>query len=216
MTNPKLSPARKTKGDEARNKARSRPKRQKPVMKESREVYIPNDAELCGWYVLTTAPQSEQLVVDLLQERGFDAINPVEEVEVRMSRKARYQRIVRQRAMLTSMVLLAHLGPVPWLSVLELSRITGVIGVNGSPSRIPAAAALKLIRRSGLKARTRKPSLMAGEKAAVVEGPFEGFEGKVVSARNGRVHVMLGLSGVFGEGERAVDLPEESLERLAS
>ncbi len=216
----KLPPPRETSGDRARAKVRAnaskRPARPKPVMKPNREVYIPDHAESCSWYALTTAPQSEQMVVDLLGERGFNAINPVEEIEIRASRKTRYRRVVRNRAMLTSMVLLAHLGPVPWLTVLDVSRVTGVIGVEGRPSLVPVAAAIRLIKRSGLKAQTRKPNLARGDIAEIIEGPFEGFEGKVVALREGRAKVMLGLSGVFGEGARAVDIAEESLERLAS
>lgn len=82
----------------------------RPIRRPIEPPPFPSDPSAYAWYVLTTLPQQEAAVAHRLGRAGYAAFNPTEVVLARHNRQARHKREARQRAILSSMVLVGFTG----------------------------------------------------------------------------------------------------------
>lgn len=192
------------------SKRRQRRVVHRPVLKPA--LAMPDKPENLKWYVLKTLPQRESAAEVLLGEMGLVAFNPIETVQVRANRRSTGKSVTRERAILTSMVLFGHPSEsVPWFEIFKLSCVTGVIASDGRPALLGPKAIRHLLRRSGRRAITRRPPVVANARASVISGPFTGWEGKVVELHDHALRAIIELDGAFGP----IDMPIEALEGIA-
>lgn len=192
------------------------------MVRERRRRDAEGEVRRRRWYALVTAPKREFIAALLLGRMGLLVVNPVELVERRLNR---YRKVTgrRPRPLLTSMVLcgfdpevdLDVAGVPPWLHVLNISVIAGVVGMRGVPVPISADAVLQLDAASGRQGQLRRPPLPArpafvprvGQTVRFVDGMFRGYEGRVIEPANENVRVQLGLLGKEAE----ITVPVEML-----
>lgn len=178
------------------------------------------------WFALTVAPQGEALAVQGLSRAGFVAFNPTEVVAVRGNRLARHKRATRERALLTSMVLVGFRGnwarlardgksvevfhaEVPWLNVLAVDRVKSFVGMGDGPVPVPLANVLMLRARCGQRGATRNWSASVGDAVEISFGAFQGKQGRVVELVDGNARVALfGTSGVLAHLAEPLAVPE--------
>lgn len=178
------------------------------------------------WFALTVAPQGEALAVQALSREGFVAFNPTERVMARSSRIVKFKRRERERAILTSTVLAGFRGqwvrtwrdgksvevfhaPVPWLRVLNVHRVTGVIGMGNGPVPVPLGNVLVLHERCGQRGSTRNWTASIGDTVEISFGAFQGQQGQVVDLADGKAKVMLfGAKGVLASLAEPLAVPE--------
>lgn len=178
------------------------------------------------WFALTVTPQGEALAVQALSRAGFVAFNPTEVVMARSSRIVKFKRKERERALLTSTVLVGFRGrwvsrmrdgkpvdvfhaDVPWLRVLEVDRVTGVIGMGEGPVPVPLINVLMLRERCGQRGATRNWSASVGDTVEITFGAFQSQHGRVVDLVDGKAKVMLfGGSGVLAHLAAPLAVPE--------
>lgn len=82
----------------------------RPVRRPIEPPPFPSNPAAYAWFVLTTLPQQEAAVAHRLARVGHAVFNPTEIVLARHNRQARHKREARQRAILSSMVLVGFMG----------------------------------------------------------------------------------------------------------
>lgn len=198
----------------------------KPLRRAQEPVPFPSQPERYVWFALTVEPQREAEVAQALSRSGYAAFNPTEIVMVRASRKRKFQRYERERALLTSMVLAGFEGrmfqrrvgdemvnvlraDVPWLYVLDIEKITGFVGIGQSPAPVPLGNVLALRARCGHRGDPRNWTPSVGVAVEVAYGAFEGRQGTVVELADGKAKIALfGASGLFSGHVEPLAVPE--------
>lgn len=199
----------------------------RPRLRHIHPSALPSNPADFVWFALTTTTRGEPKAVEALCREGFAAFNPTEVVEMRASRRAKFRRRDRERAILTSTVLAGFRGrwvnrrvdgemrdvfhaDVPWLTVLRLPRITGVIGMGDGPVRVPLGNVLVLQERCGQRAPTRNWAAKVGDEVEVSWGAFAGQTGTVVELADGAAKVALfGATGLLASLAEPLEVPEQ-------
>ena len=206
----------------------------RPVRRRNAPPPFPNNPGAYVWFALTTTTRGEDKAVLDLTRAGFVAFNPTEVVLARSSRLVKFKRKERERAMLTSMVLVGFPGrwverrrgadvvsclhaDVPWLHVLELERITGFVGMGNGPVPVPLGNVMAIRMQCGRRASTRNWTVSVGDTIEVSVGAWQGRQGQVVELVDGAAKVALfGTSGVLASLAGPLSVPETWVREAAA
>lgn len=197
-----------------------------PLRRKVEPPAFPSNPADYVWFALTTKPQGEAHAVQALSRLGFAAFNPTEVVVSRAARGVKFKRKERERAMLTSTVLAGFRGKwverrkagklveifhadVPWLHVLQLGPVTGVIGMGDGPVPVPMVNVLVLHARCGRRAPSRDWSASVGDSIEISFGAFKGRTGQIVELADGKAMVTLfGATGLLAGLSKPLPVPE--------
>lgn len=152
-----------------------------------------------NWYVLTVHAGKEEAACRIL-ERGrwvtgerlvrpwrvgavmemgevlrFETFLPLKTIHVRERRGAQ-KRVPVTRPLVNRYLFMGFAGPVPWLRLMELNVVTGVVGIDGEPAVVPAAAVdrMKRLYAGGRAVVEPVTTLKAGDRCQIDAGPAHG------------------------------------------
>lgn len=195
----------------------------RPVRRHTEPPAFPENPGAYVWFALTTAKQGEAKAVLELARAGFVAFNPTEVVSMRASRKARHQRLDRERAMYTGIVLAGFTGrwvhrvrgpdvlhaDVPWLTVLSLENVVAFVGMGQGPVPVSLGNLLSIRLKHRTRASTRNWSAAVGDTVEVSYGAFSGKQGQIVELADGTAKVKLfGNTGLLSNLAMPLAVPE--------
>lgn len=206
---PKRQPKPRTYGDRLTVRQRRDFKLpERAVFKPKPDIPFPSSPHEFVWYALTTMPQSEGVASAALHRAGFVVFNPVENVQIRGSRRTKFTRHVRQRSMMTSYIFLGfpfewvtvagkemRRVEVPWLTLLGFEHVTGMVRFGGMPSSVPFSTIMVLRAKAGCTADTRHWSPALDQPAMITTGPWSEHQGNVEKLSDGKAWVKLILKG---------------------
>jgi transcriptional antiterminator NusG len=127
------------------------------------------------WYAVHTASRHEQKVHDRLIEKSVHTFLP--KMEVWSRRKDRRKRI-RVPLFPGYLFVKLYLDPYAWLSVLNTSGVTYILGNNGQCTPIPEnqITSIQTLLQNDVLI-SPYPYLKTGQKVRIVNGPLMGCEG---------------------------------------
>ena len=143
------------------------------------------------------AEQIRQAVTDEnLGDQIEEVLVPTEEViEVRRGKKVTTERRFMPGYVLVRM----EMTDKGYHLINAINRVTGFLGPQGKPMPMPDAQVNTILNRveEGQEAPRTLIHFDVGEKVAVIDGPFEGFDGMVeeVDAENQRLKVSVSIFG---------------------
>lgn len=168
------------------------------------------------WYAAQTNPNCEVRAEAGLQERGFVVYLPRETRWHRATRrgKAEAKREPKSRPLMVGYLFVGMCRLQSVYHARQTDGIRSLVGVNGTPTAIPARFIERLKDREdrGYFDETRPITgrHKAGDKVTVTEGPFAHRLGEVLEEiPDGRLRVE--IAGLFGVGV-AVDLDDDHVE----
>lgn len=156
------------------------------------------------WYALRARPATERLVADRLGSLGVPCAVPIKIEYRRRSRVAKTKEAVTL-PVLTGYVF-AAVAPGRWGAVLGVRHVSGVLGVEGVPTRMRAAQLAAFCRRSAAGAfsapehqrhmRTGR-EFSVGQKVEVfgTRTPFDGRVVEVAELRGEVAQVVMQMLG---------------------
>jgi transcription antitermination factor NusG len=138
--------------------------------------------KLSPWYVLRTQPQKEFAAETILRKLGVSVFVPSEPKYPRVKRGSRARNKNAQPKyypFFTSYLFARFDDGIPWHRLERLHVITGVVGFDGQPLRLPEDEVEILLAMSGQSVPYRKaPSphkaFQVGDEVEVMEGMFTG------------------------------------------
>lgn len=156
------------------------------------------------WYAAYTCAQHEKRVRDHLEQRSIEAFLPLCETIHRWK-----DRRMRLSLALFPGYVFVRLALRDRLQVLQIPGVVRLVGFNGQPTRMRdeeiAGLQLCLIHGHHLKPH---PYLVAGRRARIMSGPFQGLEG-VVQRKKGRTRFIISLDLILRSV--AVEINERDL-----
>lgn len=178
------------------------------------DLDILRDAPRLVWFALLTPPGKEFVAQKILRRYGLRTFVPVRR-EYRRKNKFVKEKQLREYAIAPRYVFAGFPPGVPlWFELFRLHIITGVVGLSGEPTRLPAASMIKLITHTahGVNApavqkfmRTHH-EFAVGQTVEVLDGPFKDRKVPVVAIRGAKAAIMLELFGVQQEVDIAMDM----------
>lgn len=180
------------------------------------------------WFALRCQPQKEQTAVRVLRTQDLLVCIPT---ETRWRRRGHYDKVKTERkfAAMPGYVLIGWgPGEIPWWSALRFAVITSVVGYRPPASKNDPHPKFQPLQLETLEVERmlEKDLLTApgfykfmrtwgeynpGDQVRVVNGPYEGWESKVVAVRDGEAIIRLTVLGA----ERDVSVPAQNLEKAA-
>lgn len=153
----------------------------------------------------------------LLRRAGFEVFLPVKKVLRRKNRFSPDKVLVSQPLLVDWMFVGWPVGESRWHDLMALDVVTGVMGTGGRPAEIPPASVMRLMRVWGskrlaavMRKRAAKAAVGVGDRARVVDGPFEGVSVRVIEAGGASVKALVNLLG----GDIEMDIRADLLEKL--
>ena len=195
----------------------------RPVRRHNEPPAFPANPGAYVWFALTTAKQGEAKAVLELARAGFMAFNPTELVSMRASRRTRFHRQDRERAMYTGIVLAGFAGrwvrrprgvevlhaDVPWLTVLGMEHVMAFVGMGEGPVPVSLGNIMAVRMRHRSRASTRNWSAAVGDTVEVSYGAFCGKQGQIVELEDGAAKVKLfGNWGLLEKLAESLTVPE--------
>ena len=164
------------------------------------------------WYALQSVPMKEFAAFTALRRHGMTGFLPVE------YRWRRHNRWTRRRMRVAYPMFVGYLfvqcdGELPWMTLLEIDAVRGVVAFDGKPAPIADSAMRGLMRVSGVSVPHRASvnthrSLRPGDLAMIAAGPFRDRTVTIEQIDKGKARIFLDLFGVV----RPIDVPLEHLE----
>ena len=146
-----------------------------------------------SWYAVQTKPRRERAVAEALERGGLECYFP----RIRQWRHRAGKRFREVGPLFPGylFVRLAFAGDYP--RVRWTPGLARVVAFGDSPVRIEEdmLAQIREMEKAGSRGRLRSQSLEPGARVRVMEGPFAGFQGRVVTRLSGgeRVRILLEL-----------------------
>jgi transcription antitermination factor NusG len=173
------------------------------------------------WYALRTQGRKERAARRELVRAGFAALLPVQKRWQRPSRFQRRREFICSALMPRYLFLAVSAGlPVPWLTVLSLPMIEGVLARDGQPARLTGMCMAKLVRfhaegRFGRPDPRREQAIIygfsTGDSVEVEGGPLNGLVAEVEAIMAAKSRARL----VFDGGISGLEVPLEILRKCA-
>lgn len=140
------------------------------------------------WYAAYTCAQHEKRVRDHLEHRSVEAFLPLYETVHRWK-----DRRMRLSLALFPGYVFVRLALRDRLQVLQIPGVARLVGFNGQPTplRDEEIAGIQLCLVHGHRLKPH-PYLVAGRRARIMSGPFQGLEG-VVQRKKGRTRFIISL-----------------------
>lgn len=153
----------------------------------------------------------------LLRRAGFEVFLPVKKVLRRKNRFSPEKVLVSQPLLVDWIFVGWPVGESRWHDLMDLDVVTGVMGTGGRPVEIPQSKVMTLMRVWGskrlaavMRKRAAKAAVGVGDRARVVDGPFEGVSVRVIEAGGASVKALVNLLG----GDIEMDIRADLLEKL--
>ena len=162
-----------------------------------------------AWYLIRTKPAKERWVRDQLAEKVPEVFLPL-----LRARAPRWGRMLPSVGPLFPCYVFARLQlKESYFDVKYLRGVSGIVSAGKDPLVVPTEIVAE-IRRRGIDDVIEIPEkpLNHGERVAVVEGPFRGFEAIFDRYLSGTERVAILLSAIEASGLRVV-LPATSVSR---
>jgi transcription antitermination factor NusG len=162
-----------------------------------------------NWYAIYTRPSHEKRVAEYFGLREIECYLP----SYRTARRWKNRCNVELELPLFPGYVFAHFGWNQRVRVLEVPSVVSIVGNGREALPLPNSEIESL--RAGLGPRRAEPHpyLNIGERARILRGPLEGFEGIMVRRNNG-LRVVLTLKQILKSV--AVEVEECDLELLAN
>lgn len=155
------------------------------------------DDERLDWVIGRVPVGQERIAVEELKARGIAVWCPV--ASERRNGKRGRPAVTVERPIFTAYVFLRlPFNAEAWIGAGIAGRISGYLGVDGVPAKIPARVIKTLmIKVKSPEVASLVPRVRAGMKAIVSDGPFASFEAKIrrVMRAHGRAEVELSIFG---------------------
>ena len=157
------------------------------------------------WYSVSVLSNFEKKIAEAIRQAAIDAnltdeidevLVPTEEVlEVRRGKKVTSERRFMPGYVLVHM----EMSNQGYHLISSINRVTGFLGPMGKPTPMRDAEVNKLLDRvvEGQEAPRNLIRFEIGEMVQVVDGPFEGFSGKVEDVDEGTSRLKVTVS-IFG------------------
>lgn len=151
------------------------------------------------WYLVQCKPNVAQIAFRNLQNQGFGAFLPLQEITKRKGKT--FQRQVRP---LFPGYLFAQLNHSegPWRQVNNTRGVARLVRLGTEPSVVPNEVVEALMARCDKQSLLRQPSaaqpcqLHAGSQAQVTQGPFSGVIATISDiAPSNRINVLIEIMG---------------------
>ncbi len=155
------------------------------------------------WFAIRTAPQREFTVEAMLRVQGYDVFLPVEVKRRKTGRGSKRKTMDVRYPMFIRYIFVRE--PVPWLHLLAVNHVTGVVGIDGSPSPISdrEIAKIKAMSASVPHRASVNPhrALRTGELAEITAGPFTGQVVKISGLHGNKARIFVNLFGSVKEAD---------------
>jgi transcription antitermination factor NusG len=159
----------------------------------------------------------EFVIETLLRQRGFEVFLPTKKVWRRKSKYTKEKRLVSYPLLVGWVFVGWPMNQYRWGDLFRVNLVNDVAAVDGVPFMIPQSIMDDMFKRWG-GPRTQAPErerfmrthyeFNVGDKARVVEGPFDGQIIRVVDLRGAKAKVLLDFLG----GEREIEIDTQLLE----
>lgn len=168
------------------------------------------------WFALLVPPQMEFVAQKILRRYGLRTFVPVRR-EWRRRNKFVKTKELQEYPIAPRYVFAGFDRRFPlWFDLFNLPVISGAVGLNGEPLKIPGKAMARLIQRTGgglnapavQKFMRTHHEFTVGQIVEVLDGPFEGRRVPVVEIRGHRALLLLELFG----GQHEIDVSMEVLQ----
>lgn len=155
------------------------------------------------WYVIHTYPGEEDTVAQNLKQRikslgmedkVFEVLVPKEKkIKVKGGKRKTVEERIYPGYILVQMIVTDD----SWYVVRNTPRVTGFIGAGTTPIPVKTEEMKALKKRMGVKEPKFKVDFKEGDTVKIIDGPFEGFDGKVseIDKEKGKVKVMVNMFG---------------------
>jgi len=155
------------------------------------------------WYVIHTYSGYEENVADNLKQRVqtmdmedkiFDVIIPTErKIKIKNGKRKTVIEKIFPGYLLVNM----DVTDDSWYVVRNTPNVTGFVGSGTTPTPVSEQEVQSLLKRMGQEEPKFKIDISEGAPVKITDGPFKGFEGKVVSIDEARGKVKI-LVSMFG------------------
>ncbi len=156
------------------------------------------------WYAIHTYSGYEENVAENLkrriatlgmQDKIFDVLVPIEKkIKIKNGKRKMVEEKIYPGYVLVEMVVTDD----SWYVVRNTPNVTGFIGTGTTPSPLSKEEVDYLVKRIGME---EEPAyaidIQIGSPVKINEGPFKGFEGKVIEIDGARGKVRI-LVSIFG------------------
>ena len=153
------------------------------------------------WYAIRTAPQRERAVEAMLRVQGYVVFLPVETKIKRVGLKRTRREVVYPMFVRYLFVR----APVPWLHLMAVNHVTGVVGFDGTPAPIEDHEIERIKNMSGniphRASVNPHRALRTGELAEITAGPFSGQVVKITGLHGNKARIFVNLFGGVKEAE---------------
>jgi transcriptional antiterminator NusG len=182
-----------------------------------------NPEDSLAWYVIVTAPRSEEKAEKALQDLGFTTYVVRETYWTRRKVHNRFFKTERQKPLIPRYLFLGFAPDNNWYSLREVGSVSGVLSSDGMPRRVAAHEVKRLAdleregwfderRRTSLGYTADGPPYQAGDQVRIAgESPFAGLAGLVRTA-SARQKVDI-LVSIFGRLTPTI-VPISAIERI--
>lgn len=162
------------------------------------------------WYSIHTYAGYEENVAQALRQRiesfdmGDKIFNVLVPIEKRIKFKGGKRQIVKEKMFPGYVLVEMIVTDDSWYVVRNTPGVTGFVGSGNIPTPISEKEMEIIFKRMQIEEPKYKIDLSVGSPVKIIDGPFKGFEGKVISIDEdkGRVKILI---NVFGR-ETPVDL----------
>ena len=156
-----------------------------------------------AWYVIHCYSGYENKVRHNLEQRIetmgmkdmiFDVIIPTqEEIEVKDGKRRSIERHVFPGYVLVNLILTEE----SWYVVRNTPGVTGFVGMGNDPTPLRTEEVTQILKRMEAEAPHIKVSFKLGERAHIINGPFNDFRGTVseIDVEHAKVTVMVNFFG---------------------
>lgn len=155
------------------------------------------------WYAIRTAPQRERAVEAMLRVQGYVVFLPVETKVKRVGRGSRRSSRTVVYPMFVRYLFVR--APVPWLHLMAVNHVTGVVGFDGTPAPIEDHEIERIKNMSGniphRASVNPHRALRTGEVAEITAGPFAGQVVKIAGLHGNKAKIFVNLFGGVKEAE---------------
>lgn len=157
------------------------------------------------WYIVHAYSGFEHKIKQQIEEKAIqngiadqieEIVVPTENVmEVRRGKKVEAEKKFFPGYLLIKM----QLTDAAWHMVKNTDKVTGFLGADGKPQRVPQAEVDEIFKQmeEGVTAGTRGIIYEIGEQVKVTDGPFDSFTGTVEEVDEEREKVKVSVS-IFG------------------
>lgn len=157
------------------------------------------------WYIVHAYSGFEHKIKVQIEEKAIqngiadqieEIVVPTENVmEVRRGKKVEAEKKFFPGYLLIKM----QLTDAAWHMVKNTDKVTGFLGADGKPQRVPQAEVDEIFKQmeEGVTAGTRGIIFEIGEQVKVTDGPFDSFTGTVEDVDEDREKVKVSVS-IFG------------------